>query len=249
MKDIEKQKIIDLYLEGKTPVLKIREEFGLSRKIFEKFIQTNLTPEQIKKRRSKKVITAPPKHINLIGKKFSFLTIVDLKKTDKSTDGSYRSICICDCGREKDVNTNYLMRLLVKSCGNSECPFHRQDSNNNGKKNVKFKGYEEISGVKWNQIKHGARTRNLEFNITLEYIWELFLKQERKCALTGVDIFFGRTNTKETTASLDRIDSSKGYVKGNVHWVHKTVNIIKMDLKLEEFINWCKLVVNNFEIL
>lgn len=246
MKDTEKQKIIDLYLEGKTPVLNIREEFSLSRKTFEKFLQTNLTQEQIKERRSRKVFTAPPKHLNLIGQKFSFLTVKELKQTEKSRDGSYRSICICDCGREADINTNYLIRLLVKSCGHKDCHYHRQDSNNNGKKNIKFKGYEEISGVKWNSIKHGATRRNLEFSITLEYIWKLFLKQERKCALTGVDIYFGRTNTKETTASLDRIDSTKGYIVGNVHWTHKTVNIIKMDLELSEFISWCKLIAKNF---
>ena len=44
------------------------------------------------------------------------------------------------------------------------------------------------------------------------------------------------------TASLDRIDSSKGYIKGNVQWVHKEFNKMKLDLLDKEFIDICKLV-------
>lgn len=47
------------------------------------------------------------------------------------------------------------------------------------------------------------------------------------------------------TASLDRIDSSKGYVEGNVHWVHKDINIMKWDFPLETFIKMCKFVAEN----
>ena len=31
------------------------------------------------------------------------------------------------------------------------------------------------------------------------------------------------------TASLDRIDSTKGYVRGNIQWVHKDINWFKRD--------------------
>jgi hypothetical protein len=36
-------------------------------------------------------------------------------------------------------------------------------------------------------------------------------------------------------ASLDRIDSSKGYVKGNVQFVSAILNYAKLDMKEEEF--------------
>lgn len=49
----------------------------------------------------------------------------------------------------------------------------------------------------------------------------------------------------ETTISLDRIDSTKGYIEGNVQWVHKSVNIMKSTLTQEQFINFCKLVAEN----
>lgn len=72
-------------------------------------------------------------------------------------------------------------------------------------------------------------------------VWELFLKQERKCALSKEEIRFPSNYKDKTgTASLDRIDSNLGYVEGNVQWVHKDVNKMKSDFSEEYFICWCK---------
>ena len=46
----------------------------------------------------------------------------------------------------------------------------------------------------------------------------------------------------EQTASLDRIDNSKGYIVGNVQWVHKQVNFMKGTMEQKEFIKFCKLI-------
>ena len=108
----------------------------------------------------------------------------------------------------------------------------------------KRKGYKEISGDFWDRTKRSAKVRNLEFNISIEDVWNLFLQQNRKCALTGIDIKFNprKSKLKEATASLDRIDSSKGYIIDNVQWVHKVINNLKMDLDEQEFIDWCNKV-------
>lgn len=74
---------------------------------------------------------------------------------------------------------------------------------------------------------------------------EVFQKQNKKCAYTNIDLFF-ETSGKKGNASLDRINSSLGYTKENVQWVHKKVNIIKWDLSHEEFINFCKTVTENY---
>lgn len=111
-----------------------------------------------------------------------------------------------------------------------------------GKDNEKYLGYEDISMTFWGAIIKGARCRNIEFGITIEYGWELFLKQNKKCALSGVELTFPPGSRREhaiRTASLDRIDSSKGYIEGNVQWVHKHVNIIKWALRQQLFIEWC----------
>ena len=77
---------------------------------------------------------------------------------------------------------------------------------------------------------------------------KILIQQNYKCSLSGVDLFFhkkGRKNRSTGTISLDRIDSSKGYIKGNVQWVHKTINKIKLKLSNSEFKYWCKLVAEN----
>lgn len=50
------------------------------------------------------------------------------------------------------------------------------------------------------------------------------------------------TNPKTKTASLDRIDSLKGYTLDNVQWIHKDLNYMKCDYEENEYIEWCKKV-------
>lgn len=87
------------------------------------------------------------------------------------------------------------------------------------------KYFEEIPLSKFESYRHGAKIRNMVFNIKIEEVWSLFLKQNRKCALTGWDINFG----KSISASIDRIDSKKGYTSDNIQLIHKDINILKMD--------------------
>ena len=113
-----------------------------------------------------------------------------------------------------------------------------------GKDHYRYSGYEGISGSIWGRIKEAAIRRNLEWAITIEEIWELFITQDKKCALTLLPIQIGNGRLRET-ASLDRKDSTKGYIKGNVQWVHRNVNIIKYSCSQEYFINICRKIVNN----
>lgn len=49
---------------------------------------------------------------------------------------------------------------------------------------------------------------------------------------------------EDNDLSLDRIDSSLGYIPGNVQWVCKQINISKHILSTKEFIGMCRKVVN-----
>jgi hypothetical protein len=72
-----------------------------------------------------------------------------------------------------------------------------------------------------------------------------------KCALTDENLIFIREakNRKLSNASLDRIDSSIGYVKGNVQWVTKNVNVAKQSMSQEKFISVCQQVASKFKSL
>ncbi len=65
--------------------------------------------------------------------------------------------------------------------------------------------------------------------------------------MSGVLIQFP-TRTKdrtEGTASLDRIDSTRGYSKDNIQWVHKMIQKIKIDVPQAAFVDWCQKVAGH----
>jgi len=101
-------------------------------------------------------------------------------------------------------------------------------------------------------LKRKAKERNYEFNVSSEELWELFEKQEGRCALSGEPITLSTTIDKNHnldrtnhTASLDRINNSKGYTIDNVQWVHKTVNLMRRQYTQEEYVSWCKKVAEH----
>lgn len=144
-----------------------------------------------------------------------------------------RALCRCSCGTEKIVNTYDVRSGKSKRC--KDCSICK------GKNNNHWKGCGDVPGRIYSAIKKNAEDRDLPIEISIDYIAELFLKQGKKCALSGLCLSF---DPEETTASLDRINSSKGYVPGNVQWVRKDINIMKWSLSNEEFINWCNLIAN-----
>lgn len=90
----------------------------------------------------------------------------------------------------------------------------------------------------------GADLRGIDWELGPEDIWEIYEKQNYVCALSGVDIGWD-TVGQIHTASIDRIDSSKGYTIENVQLVHKDVNFMKQAFSQEHFISLCKKVANN----
>ncbi len=98
------------------------------------------------------------------------------------------------------------------------------------------KKYKEIHGTTFGAMKRSAELRGKKFHLPIEHLWDLFIKQSRKCAISGLPLQFQSGSIiYDRTASLDRIDSSKGYVKGNVQWVHTKINYMKMNMDEPEF--------------
>ena len=169
-------------------------------------------------------------------------TVLSRSNRDTGNRHTYWT-CKCSCGTVRDVLQSSLTSKSSKhwsrSCG-------RHAARQSGEKNWRWSGYEEISGTHWNSITHGAKARGHTVEITIEQAWQKFIDQNRKCALSGVSIEFSKSHQKtKTTASLDRIDSSKGYTIANIQWVHKALNMMKQEYSQEEFIRWCKLVALN----
>lgn len=146
-------------------------------------------------------------------------------------------LCVCDCGNEKVLKSSRIRLKQVQSCG---CLMKKC-----GGKHHLFKGYGEISQSVFNKIRQKAIDRNLDFNVTIQGLYDLFVSQNKLCAISKVPIKFKTNHKDEQTASLDRIDSKKPYTIDNVHWVHKKVNTMKWNIAQKEFIEWCKIIAKN----
>lgn len=181
------------------------------------------------------------KFVNLIGRVFGRWTVIKLVENDKHGRPQWLCKCSCELCTIKRVYEHNLINKTSTSCG---C--YMKEHNHK----IHYKGTKDINGEYFNRIINAAKKRNLEFALTILYIQELLEQQGYRCALSGVEIKGSVSNNKrvntyiEMTASLDRIDSSKGYIIGNVQWVHKTVNIMKQALSDRDFIEWCNKISN-----
>lgn len=177
---------------------------------------------------------------NLIGKKFGLLTVDSLVDARERCNKAVKWHCICECGKKVDVFYYNLTRGNTKSCG---C---LSSTGNRGNKNKTWKGHGEISASKWYGIERAAKRRNVPFLITIQDAWDLFLKQNRLCALSGELLTMpSHSRDYDYTASLDRVDNQKGYELHNIQWVHREVNYMKSTLTQSSFIDFCKKVANH----
>lgn len=101
-----------------------------------------------------------------------------------------------------------------------------------------YLGVGNFSKSHYNGIVNDAKKRSLQFDLDMYFLWDLYLSQNGRCKLTGREIDFGII--RNGTASLDRINSSIGYHKSNVQWLHRDINFMKGKLNQEYFINICR---------
>jgi hypothetical protein len=184
---------------------------------------------------------------NLTGKLFGKLIVTKYLHPSNTNRGTHYWECKCACGTIKSMRDSHLIAGTIKSCG---CLQKRR-----GKDSPSFKGTGEIPLNYYTGLKRAAKgggilnRKEKYFNVSIDYLWNLYLKQNRKCALSGMDIGFDGTTlenkckeTSKFTCSLDRIDSSQGYTEGNVQWVHKNINLMKNSFSTDTFISFCKKV-------
>jgi len=174
--------------------------------------------------------------------KYNQLTV--LEEVKHKTRLMYR--VQCNCGRIDIKRKDWVITGRTTSCKN--CASKRTAAKYPPP--VNRTGCYGLSGTHYLSIKAGASKRNITFDLSAEFLWNLFESQKGKCALTGVDIVLvnkiknNNVDWNVITASLDRKDSSNGYTEDNVQWVHKTINRLKNNYSLEELLYWSKLLLD-----
>lgn len=146
-----------------------------------------------------------------------------------------------DCKVDKDLSEFHLRRRKYKDKV-YEYPYGRCKVCSNKLRRIDF-----AKNMHQN-AKSRANRRGIEFDITVEDIRELNDSQDGKCAFTGVPLNWDwlppsrRRICPPDRVSLDRIDSSKGYVVDNIQLTTDIVNRCKGQYADSEFITMCKLV-------
>jgi hypothetical protein len=165
----------------------------------------------------------------------------------------YQKICP-DC--KKDIIYDNYKTYHSAKMRDSVCRSCRTiRANKSDKRNVKmennpaWKGYKEIPyGWFSKYFERGNKKNHRTGDITIQQIYDIWIKQNKKCALSNVDIDFIQRDKIGISASIDRIDSKKEYVIDNVQLVHKDVNLMKNHYDQNYFIKMCKLIVNHNEV-
>ncbi|PPD55499.1 MAG: hypothetical protein CTY12_00555 [Methylotenera sp.] len=79
------------------------------------------------------------------------------------------------------------------------------------------------------RVKGRAKHNNMEFDITIDDI-----TIPEVCPIFGIPLSFNKNHNRDNTPSLDRVDNSKGYIKGNVQVISMRANRLKSDATLSE---------------
>ena len=203
--------------------------------------------------------------IPLVGKEFGNYRIIS---DSIATDGKKTYWLVkCQCGNEQFIRQDILesgQASRCRKCSNKDKFIKNVELGKMHSVNYspKHYGVGDLPKNIYNHYMMGAKRRNIEFNVSIEYLWNLFVSQQGLCALSGQKIYLRPENKTSTitkvdskghrnldfskfNASLDRKDSSLGYIEGNVQWVERKVNIIKRELKQDEFIKLCQDIVNH----
>lgn len=213
--------ISEPFHEGKYRKIEVQCECGKIKKI---------TCDSVNRLKKCKKCTGNSKRKYKIGQVINCFTILGYKY-DKIEDYSCY-IAQCKCGSDAYEISSYELNK-TKNCRSCFSPI--------GNKHPSYKGTENVSKTYYSQVLLGAKSRKLIFEITIEDMDNQFKNQNGLCKLSKLPIIVGNEKI-EGTASLDRIDSDKGYTKDNIQWVHKDINRMKTDLNQDYFIKMCNLV-------
>ena len=97
------------------------------------------------------------------------------------------------------------------------------------------------------QCKRSAKSKNLNLDISWEYLKEIWASQNGRCAYTKVEMTLPTYKHEHNLrkASVDRIDPDKGYERGNIEWVTVFVNLGKNGFSKDEVLSLLEDSKNN----
>lgn len=105
-----------------------------------------------------------------------------------------------------------------------------------------------IGWLKWaiSRKRSECKKHGITFDIDFDYILTVYEEQEGKCFYAKIPLEFGTNGLR--SASLERLDSTHGYVRGNVVLASKAMNHAKNRAPKDDFINFISQIMESFAI-
>lgn len=169
------------------------------------------------------------------------LTYTGKYKTGNNKNKTRMYHALCDCGNETWTHVSSISKKQSCKCGLKDRP----------KRYSKNRSKYFVNGF-LRKCAYGAKTRGIEFDLKLEDLDHQYEKQDGKCYYTGVKLILPKNSIdcqrdySSFNVSIDRLDSSGSYNAVNIVLVLKDINYMKCDLSHAEFINFCKMISNNW---
>ena len=163
------------------------------------------------------------KVVDLSGQTFGALTVLrkDIEATKKNKRGTYWCKC-SQCNEEKLINsTIFSGRKPVVSCGcRKKAGYTNRNSYGKHRQQEKRLLY---------YARKNAKRSGRECELTID---DIVIPEY--CPVLGIKLEPGEKICSDTSPSIDRIDSTKGYTKDNIWIISNRANRIKNDATIEE---------------
>ena len=164
---------------------------------------------------------------------------------------------LCDDCQTQDYNLFYpYAKKYCKIC------YTKRTKQRNQEKSPEEKELAKIKQKVWNNnnlikirvlgAKQRAKKNQMGFDIDEDYVNQLLVQQDYKCKYSGEPLQLSCDDDKNTrltlkTISIERIDPTIGYVKGNVVLVTSIVNSMKNDLSITQFFDEIEIIYKNIK--
>jgi len=171
-----------------------------------------------------------------IGKVFNHLTVLSLDM-GPAVNGRRKTffMCRCSCGVEKRINASNVVTETTKSCGCQKSTYLAAKNKEYTERVFKTPVEDRLLYL----YRGGAKRVGRDYNLTKERFVELVNSDCHYCGIPPTKV---RTNKARKISKplngIDRVDSSKGYVEGNVVPCCTDCNVAKLDHTVGEFTEW-----------
>lgn len=150
---------------------------------------------------------------DLVGERFSRLTVVE--DAHESRNGRALWKCVCDCGGVTSASTHDLRNGNTRSCGCLQRERTSEAARTHGRS-----GQTDFRLL--HSARHRARQRGLPCTITIDDC-----RIPEICPVLGIPLEPGQGVQHDASPSLDRLHSDGGYTPNNVIVMSKKANTIK----------------------